>query len=385
MPTLDAATLMMVIVVVDVFACVVWAILGGPLRIAPRAARRIAAYHALMALAWWPLWPPALEGTLALPLSLIASGLLTAGVRGLMRYRFGVRDVIAVVVLGLGAHALVHADVTQARILANACAALLALMAAFDILIGAGFRTAVTGLLTLPYLVVAVGGLWRSAGLLHWVPADLAPLGMAGLANNASLGVLRLVITLTIALGLVALVLQRLIARVRHLTRRDALTGLLNRRAMEDHLARMQALVERGHPHAVMVLDIDHFKRINDELGHAGGDAALQHLSQVLREALRDADRLGRLGGEEFAVLLPDTDLPGAALVAERLRKALQDQPLTWGDKVWPISASFGVAVMRRGDAHGRDALARADAAMYGAKARGRNRVLCSREDAAFA
>ncbi|WP_158218902.1 GGDEF domain-containing protein [Roseateles aquatilis] len=378
MPSLDAATLLMVIAVFDAVACVVWLLLGQVLRIAPRASRRISAYHGLLALAWWPLIPPAMEGPMALPLTIVAAGLLTAGVRGLMRVRYAAWDLVAIVLVALAATAVVLPDLNGARVVANACGALLALMAAWDIALGAGFRIGLTGVVVLPYLVLAAGCLWRAGGLLGWLPPSL---GLKGLANNAPLVLLRLAVDLAIATGLVALVMQRLIARVRHLTRRDALTGLLNRRAVEELLSRLQAQVDRGRRHAVLVLDVDHFKRINDELGHAGGDAALQHLARVLGETLRDTDGFGRLGGEEFALLLPDTPLDGAMLVAERLRRLLQDQPLDWGDKVWPISASFGVTLMRRDDPHGRAALARADAAMYAAKARGRNRVLRSAED----
>ncbi|SEK83082.1 diguanylate cyclase (GGDEF) domain-containing protein [Roseateles sp. YR242] len=372
MPTLDAATLLLVITVVDVFACVVWLLLGEVLRIAPRAARRIALYHGLLAIVWWPTVPAGLEPLVGLPVTLVCAGLLTAGVRGLMRLRHQLRDVVAVVLVGLAAHIVVYPDLSAARAVSNVFAAVLALMAGYDILRGAGFRRAVTLLLVVPYLVLAGAALWRAGGLLGWLPPGL---GLAGLTTNAPLALLRLVVNLSITTGLVALVLQRLIARVRHLTRRDPLTGLLNRRAVEEHLQRLQQQVDRGRSHAVVVLDVDHFKRINDDLGHAGGDAALQHLAQVLGEALRTTDCFGRLGGEEFTLLLPDTDEAGAVLVAERLRRLLQERPLTWVDKIWPMSASFGVAAMRLGEAHGLDALARADAAMYAAKARGRNRV----------
>lgn len=372
MPALDAATLLMVLTMVDGFACVVWLLLGEVLRIAPRAARRVALHHGLLVLAWWPTLPDWTEPVLSLPLSLVCAGLLTAGVRGLMRLQDGLKDVIAVVVMGLVILALVYPDLNTARAVLNLGSCTLALMAVADILRGTGFRFGVTGLLVLPYLVLAGAGLWRAGGLLGWMPAGM---GLQGLSYNAPLALLRLVVNLGVTTGLVALVLQRLIARVRHLTRRDPLTGLLNRRALEEQLQRLQAQVDRGRSHSLLILDVDHFKRINDELGHAGGDAALRHLAQVLGEALRTTDNFGRLGGEEFAVLMPDTDEPGAVLVAERLRRLLQDQPLTWEDKIWPMSASIGVAAMRQQDPHGRDALARADAAMYAAKAAGRNRV----------
>lgn len=372
MPALDAATLLMVLTMVDGFACVVWLLLGEVLRIAPRAARRVALHHGLLVLAWWPTLPDWTEPVLSLPLSLLCAGLLTAGVRGLMRLQDGLNDVIAVVVMGLVIQALVYPDLNTARAVLNLGSCTLALMAVADILRGTGFRFGVTGLLVLPYLVLAGAGLWRAGGLLGWMPAGM---GLQGLSYNAPLALLRLVVNLGVTTGLVALVLQRLIARVRHLTRRDPLTGLLNRRALEEQLQRLQAQVDRGRTHSLLILDVDHFKRINDELGHAGGDAALRHLAQVLGEALRTTDNFGRLGGEEFAVLMPDTDEPGAVLVAERLRRLLQERPLTWEDKIWPMSASIGVAAMRQRDAHGHDALARADAAMYAAKAAGRNRV----------
>lgn len=382
MPPLAADTLLMVIAVFDAVACVVWLLLGQALRIAPRAARLISAHHGLLALSWWPGLTGSLEISVALPLSILASGLLTAGIRGLMRVRCPLGDIAAIVGISLLAAALSTPNLAAARVVDNVSGALLTVMAARDIAIGAGFGLLLTGTLLLPYAVLAGVCLWRAAELLGWLPPALA---LSGMSDNAPLTLLRLVVNLTIATGLVALVLQRLIARVRHLTRRDALTGLLNRRALEEQLARLQAQVDRGRGHALVVLDVDHFKRINDELGHAGGDAALQHLSTVIGETLRDTDAFGRIGGEEFAVLLPDTDIAGATLVAERLRRLLQERPLDWDDKTWPLSASFGVATMRREDVQGRGALARADAAMYAAKARGRNRVLRSADEAEFA
>ena len=382
MPPLDADTLLMVIAVFDAVACVVWLLLGGVLRIAPRASRLIAAHHGLLAISWWPTVPASLEMPVLLPVSTLAVGLLTAGIRSLTRVRPVSTDIVAVVAVAVIAQlavALFHPDLATARVIVNLAGAVLALMAARDIAIGAGFGWALKGALLLPYALLGGVCLWRAVDLLGWLPRTLS---LAGIGDNGALALLRLVVNLALLTGLVALVLQRLIARVRHLTRRDALTGLLNRRALEEQLARFQAQVDRGRRHALLVLDVDHFKRINDELGHAGGDAALQHLAAVIGETLRDTDAFGRLGGEEFAVLLPDTDMAGAMLVAERLRRLLQERPMDWDDKTWPLSASFGVALMRRADAHGRGTLARADAAMYAAKARGRNRVLRCPDDA---
>lgn len=370
MPQLDAATLLMVTAVVNAFACVVWLILGQGLNIAPRAAWRVSAHHLLLAVGWWPMAWAGWETAVGLPFSLLSMGLLAGGVRCLMRLREQAWDVVVITTAGLLAMALQYPDPLQQRLTVNLCGALLAALAGRDIVMGSGFNRWITALLALPYAVLTLGALWRAAALLGW---RLAPVDSS--AGNSDLALLRLLLDLGMGTGLVALVLQRLLSRIRHLTRSDALTGLLNRRAVDELLVQLQAQVQRGRQHALLVLDVDHFKRFNDELGHAGGDAALQHLGELLGGALRDTDRFGRVGGEEFAVLLPDTDLDGALLVAERLRQLLTEHPLAWGGKTWPLTASFGVAAMQRGDAHGREALARADAAMYRAKADGRNRV----------
>ena len=126
------------------------------------------------------------------------------------------------------------------------------------------------------------------------------------------------------------------------------------------------------------MIDIDHFKSINDQHGHAAGDAALQHSVRVWQAGLREVDRLGRLGGEEFCALLPlplPGDLSTASAVAERLRSALAAQPLCWNGIELRLSASFGVALPVVGDAQGEVGLVRADAELYRSKTEGRNRV----------
>ncbi|MDM4768355.1 GGDEF domain-containing protein [Pelomonas sp. SE-A7] len=184
-----------------------------------------------------------------------------------------------------------------------------------------------------------------------------------------------LVMSLVLNATLAFMVLMRLILRIRRLTERDPLTDALNRRAFGELQAREQGELGRGRGYALVTLDVDHFKRLNDTLGHAAGDAALKHLVQVLQACLRDADQLGRLGGEEFGVLLPLSDQAGAICAAERMRTALAARPLRWEDKDWPLSASFGVAVASRAD-EGVDAvMLRADKALYRAKQAGRNRV----------
>ena len=183
------------------------------------------------------------------------------------------------------------------------------------------------------------------------------------------------VLTLLQNATLAFLVLMRLILRIERLLERDGLTGTLNRRAFDRALQQAHAWLARGRGYALVMLDMDRFKHLNDTLGHAAGDAALRQMVEQLQPCVREVDHLGRLGGEEFCVLLPDTDLAGAALVAERMRMLVDAAPLRWLGQDWPLSASFGIAEAERGDAHASAVLARADAALYRAKHQGRNVV----------
>jgi diguanylate cyclase (GGDEF)-like protein len=160
----------------------------------------------------------------------------------------------------------------------------------------------------------------------------------------------------------------------------DFLTGLPNRREfmarLEDEQARLQRDVGvRGGRAAVLMLDIDHFKRVNDEYGHAAGDAVLRHLAAQMRDCQRKIDMLGRVGGEEFAVLLPGADVPAAMAFAERLRQRIGSTPLTIDGHVLAVTVSIGIAAMHARDPGGDAALIRADKALYRAKRGGRNRV----------
>ncbi len=154
----------------------------------------------------------------------------------------------------------------------------------------------------------------------------------------------------------------------------DALTGLPNRWALEDALTRMHAQATRGHrPLAFVLLDIDCFKRLNDTWGHDTGDRALAAVGEALRTHLRESDLAARSGGEEFAVLLPDTPVEGALRVAEELRRAIAEIDL--GLERTTMTASFGVAVLglHADDAHA--LMQAADRALYAAKRGGRDRV----------
>jgi diguanylate cyclase (GGDEF)-like protein len=154
----------------------------------------------------------------------------------------------------------------------------------------------------------------------------------------------------------------------------DALTGLPNRRAIDDHLKRLLAQAGRSLvPMSAILLDLDHFKQINDTYGHERGDEVLAALGAVMRSKLRGSDFAGRSGGEEFIVLLPDTDRSGAMRVAEHLRQAMHSLNLPGITRA--VTASFGVATYPDDALDGDTLLRLADRALYSAKQNGRDRV----------
>ncbi|MGZ8287806.1 MAG: diguanylate cyclase [Telluria sp.] len=155
----------------------------------------------------------------------------------------------------------------------------------------------------------------------------------------------------------------------------DSLTGLVNRRAFFERTEAARVLAARMRkPISLMMLDIDHFKTLNDRFGHACGDEALCVFAQTSMGVLRDNDLMGRLGGEEFALALPGTDLAGALQAAERLRAAVERAVLP--KHGYSMTVSIGVVLVDP-DEHINAALARADHALYQAKSGGRNRVEC--------
>jgi diguanylate cyclase (GGDEF)-like protein len=175
-----------------------------------------------------------------------------------------------------------------------------------------------------------------------------------------------------------ALYLRQLLAygAAKQESRRDALTGLPNRRFLEERLAEEAARCARyGRPLAVVMVDIDHFKLVNDTHGHDAGDAVLRALGSLLASSLRETDLPARLGGEEFLLLLPETTLRAAAETAERLRVRLQAAEIPWRGGSIPVTASFGISAVPDCVPIAASLLESADAALYAAKNGGRNRV----------
>lgn len=155
----------------------------------------------------------------------------------------------------------------------------------------------------------------------------------------------------------------------------DALTGLLNRYGLQRSLVREHAEARRyARPLSCLIIDLDHFKKINDTYGHPAGDTALRQTATILVEAVRRSDMVFRHGGEEFLVLLPETDLEGAIALAEKIREVTAARPFGDDETVFSLTLSVGVARLCEGES-GHDMIARADLALYHAKEHGRNRV----------
>jgi len=169
---------------------------------------------------------------------------------------------------------------------------------------------------------------------------------------------------------------RKLELQLREMATTDPLTGTLNRAHFmnlgERERARVQAL---GQGLALLMIDIDHFKSVNDRYGHPAGDRALRHMVETLRPRLRRIDLLGRLGGEEFAVLLPAIPHDAAIKVAERLRAGIEQTPMPHPDGGIGLTVSIGLALAQISDRTFEQIIARADAALYRAKTAGRNRV----------
>jgi two-component system cell cycle response regulator len=159
----------------------------------------------------------------------------------------------------------------------------------------------------------------------------------------------------------------------------DALTGLHNRRYMESHLATLaEQASSRGKPLALMILDIDYFKAINDTYGHDAGDDVLREFAVRIRKSIRGIDLACRYGGEEFVIVMPETDLHVAGMVAERLRRSIAGEPfaVNKATKRIDVTISIGLSMLERKGEAITDVLKRADTALYRAKHDGRNRVV---------
>lgn len=214
-----------------------------------------------------------------------------------------------------------------------------------------------------PVMIVMMGGAMSTAEY-------------RGSAGHAVLVVTAAMFTLVLTAAILAATISDQIKAVRQAVRKDELSGLLRRSAFEEEARTLIAKAQADNRMLSMVIaDIDHFKQVNDRWGHPAGDAAIRAFGQIMAATIRPADLAGRIGGEEFCIIVADCAGSAAGAVAERLRCALAAQSLAEMGADCTLSASFGVAELRADDGYG-EIYSRADAALYRAKKDGRNRVV---------
>lgn len=232
-------------------------------------------------------------------------------------------------------------------------------------------------------LLVLLGALAGWAARL----GDLAlhPAGAAGLLAyspaNAAQMIYSAVEPVLASIGFLLMYNETVQAELHRLARTDPLTGTLNRLALDEESARLFSATSRPNTLAALIIDVDHFKRINDEFGHATGDRVLAALAAAIRWRLQPPAVLGRMGGEEFLALLPGTGLAEAMALAERLRAAVAAMPPVSDADVPGVTISVGIAAYRPEDTEVQTLVRRADRALYDAKRAGRNRVVAAMGD----
>ncbi len=232
------------------------------------------------------------------------------------------------------------------------------------------------------YLFAAVIGahgiflLLRPLAFTLVAPPGLAPADVTLVSTLSSIVVMESMLALVlVAFGAIMLTNEFITNELRHLAEVDPLTGVFNRRAFLTLLEKAISSAQRGQTAlSVLIIDLDHFKKINDTRGHGTGDEVLRHFARLAGRCLRNEDVMGRLGGEEFAIFLPNAGDAGGLALAERLRALVEAHPLEVDRYQIGLTVSVGVA-QYAGEESADAVLKRADKAMYLAKERGRNRV----------
>ncbi len=250
-------------------------------------------------------------------------------------------------------------------------AALLMTLTCVDVFLPAKreFNLLASVTVALPFACTALIMAWRLSEIMTTPSPQHSGIESSGLLWSFS------ALALVLNMSMFGCVLTRMVTKIRHYSERDYLTGLFNRRAFSQRLhLENERSTRTQSQYSVLLFDLDHFKQINDQYGHACGDVALKHTAALAKKTLRKLDILARYGGEEFIVLLPETDHEQAHIAAERLRVQLERTPFTFSGHTITVTASFGGVSHHQGDI---DALLKhADQALYDAKRAGRNGVV---------
>lgn len=242
------------------------------------------------------------------------------------------------------------------------------------------FGNSIAMILHAPSLLLATIVLIQSA--LLQTKINIVMDTQSGQFHNVSYLLLMLIATGFTHIFYVILIVKRLILQLEIQSKCDPLTNTLNRRGMQEILnQQMEIRFRYNEPFSVLMLDIDHFKRINDEHGHDKGDDVLRKIAQIIRSSVRATDQVARIGGEEFLVILPRTQLAVAAEMAERIRSIIESRSTEIMGK--PVTISIGVTHAIPQDSEQDRLLIRADQALYQSKEHGRNRVSVVSHEAA--
>ena len=371
--------LMLFINLLAAVAAITWAILGNIMYIAPKASNRFALANVALLLGIALLMFRTKEHHLLYwqgsdLFILCGFILLKHGLQTLFKQSYRVETDIMLLAVWLAPALILQSGVEDSRtmgILFSAFA-LLWLGQATTVL-----YTAVRPHFALRYALVMASAL---AGLTLIFAIRLV---MALLSNEAPTKAVDetmmfwayLVFTLVINITMFSSALVRLVSKIRFLADRDQLTGLYNRYAINRFLSQQHQLwLRHNQPYSLLVCDLDHFKQLNDSLGHLAGDAALKSVADLLQQHLRVEDICGRFGGEEFIIILPHADRNAAVTAANKLLNELQQAPVQFGNHSINLTCSIGVQTVQAGLTI-EDMLQLADSALYQAKSNGRNQV----------
>ncbi len=367
---------------------IAWLVVGG-LKLAPRLSTASIVCNACLSVAmaligargWLPPWLGLVAANVLVVLAVV---MMRRGISQFLNVRTSkVEDLFILALSALGLVVSLGDQQGSLRIVASQLPTVYLLLHTAWVTrrhLDAEFGSRAATLCAMPMIALGMLQLARFMGTMLYPQFFVARVDEAT-TTNVIYTLAIMVSGLCINMAVLTMVILRVVRRLDHLTRLDSMTGLLNRRAIEDALVHTVSQVRRraGAQFSLLAIDVDHFKRINDAHGHPVGDAALVALAQTLRESSRTGDLMARVGGEEFWVLLPNTDATGALKLAERIRMDVAERPLEAGGQKVPMTVSIGVAIFEDQFESPQQLFARADKALYEAKAAGRNRCELAR------
>lgn len=363
---------------------IAWGLIAQPLKIAPKASMRFSLGNLFVLLgiilntqrtqaASYFFW---FGSDILILLGFV---MLRWGTQHLFRLEHSTKFDIAVLTITAVLMLLVPPDVSSERVLASlfsANAAITFILLTKDNFIATKRDTGNRVATAMAIPLIAMAAVFIIRFFIAVLSPEEAPIFIAMYTQEA-IPVLWFYVFLALVINIVMIgnALTRLVSKIRILAERDQLTGLWNRRAMQKMLKNIhQRWLKTNEPYSMILLDLDHFKDINDQYGHDAGDRALLTAARLFETVLRENDVLCRYGGEEFLVLLPATDAPSARVVADKLHKILRGNPLHWQGKEVKLYASLGYATIYHG-CQPDQLLIQADQAMYLAKSTGRDRI----------